>query len=191
MTIPRTVDDLTPEWCSDALGRDDHGGRCRRRSVSASGSSASCTGSSSTVPTGAPTVVAKLAAPDRRGPLRRDGAQHVRPRGRLLQRALEAHDDRASGVSTSPSTIPRRRTRCCCSKTCRRAAACSIRSTGARSPTRARRSARSRSCTRASGTTRRSTSADFCCDCATTRIRARSRSRTTPRGRACRSSFPS
>ena len=24
MTIPRTVDDLTPEWCSEALGRHDH-----------------------------------------------------------------------------------------------------------------------------------------------------------------------
>ena len=99
MTIPRTVDDLTPEWCSDAL----------RRPIT------------SVLPTplgvgvglvgqlykleldgrrrAATTVIAKLAAPDRREPFRRDGPQHVRPRGRLLQRVLEAHEHRASGVS--------------------------------------------------------------------------------------------
>ena len=48
---------------------------------------------------------------DRRGPLRRDRPQHVRPRGRLLHRAVGAHDDRASRSATTPRTTPRPRTR--------------------------------------------------------------------------------
>ena len=90
----------------------------------------------------------------RRRPLRRDRAQHVRPRGELLRAALDPHDDRAPGRASTRSTTPRPRTRCCCSKTCRRAgrlldqvAGCSVRDARPAIAALA-------SCTRASGTTR-------------------------------------
>ena len=97
MTIPRLVDDLTPEWCSDALAPQDHrrradaarrGRRPRRPAVPARARR----------PRGTVDGDREARGRDRREPLRRDGAQHVRPRGRLLQRALEAHDDAAPGV---------------------------------------------------------------------------------------------
>ena len=129
MTIPRTVDDLTPEWCSDALGRTittvhADAARCRRRP-------------------GRPALQARARRSRRRVDRGRE-ARGARPTRAASSRPCStctaarsastpsSRRARRSGIRcvTTPSTIPRRRTPCCCSKTCRRAVACSTRSPG-------------------------------------------------------------
>ena len=131
MTIPRTVDDLTPQWCSDALGRTDHHGeikpaRCRRRS-------------------GRPALQARARGPRRHDRLWSRSSRRRPTRAASLRQCstctaarsastTSSRRVRTSGTrrATTRNTMPRRRTRCCSSKTCRRAGACSIRSRAVR-----------------------------------------------------------
>ena len=152
MTIPRTIDDITPEWLSDALGRsvtsvDDRAHRRRRRVSSASCSALQMDGD------GEPsTVIAKLAAPTDEG---RFVATVLNMYGRevgfyneLSPRTTIAHPEcyfaahdpvtQDSVLLLEDVSVARSRRR-----SDRRAA---------RSPRRGPRSARSRGCTRASGT---------------------------------------
>ena len=170
MTIPRTVDDLTPEWCSEALGRTitrrrTDAARRRRRA-------------------GRPALPPR-ARRSRRRRRRSSPSSRRRPTRARSSRPCSTctgarpastpscRRARRSGTrrATTPRTIPRRRTRCCCSKTCRRAAACST-----RSPVLGRGRAAGDphawpSCTRASGTTPTLDDATGCsCARATTRI---------------------
>ena len=181
MTIPVVADDLTPEWLSEAFGR-----KITAVTTEPVGVGVGLVGTLFRLQLdgdGEPTtMIAKLAAPTRRRPLRRDGHQHVRPRGRLLLRALTAHVDPASAVLLrgARSRDPGHR-----AVDGRRVAArsrCSTRSRARRRRDQGRDPHARAAATRASGTTRRSPITTFSCASPTSRTRVRLRSRTTRRG---------
>ncbi len=191
MTIPKKLDDLTPEWLSDALGRHVTAVRGEPIGVGVGlvGTLFRLTLTGDADPA---TMIAKLAAPTDEG---RFVATILNMYGREVgfYTQLSARTPiGASRSATTPSTTRPRRTRCCSSRTCRRAARSR---TSSRDATWTRRGAALRTLAKLHaallGRPDARRPARSCCGCATTRIPVRSRSRTKRRGRGSRSSSPS
>ena len=191
MTIPRTVDDLTPEWCSDALGReitsvepDAARGRDgpRRPALPArarrAGTARRPWSRRWPRPTDEGRFVATVLNMYGREASFYERASRRARRSRIRSASTPQHDpETQDAVLLLEDVSPRGRL-------LDQIAGCSVRD--ARPAIRAL--ADLHACFWDDSIARRR--ATGCCASATIRIRARSRSRTRPRGRACRSSFP-